>query len=121
MMLDVEVGRSQKPDALTEDMVWIPGGTFRMGSDQHYPEEAPSHRVTVDGFWIDRAPVTNREFRRFVNETDHVTFAEIAPDPKDYPGALPHKLKAASLVFDPPKHPVDLRDWSQWWNFKLSA
>ena len=48
-------------------MIWIPGGTFRMGSDQHYPEEAPVHRVTVDGFWIDRTPVTNREFDKFVN------------------------------------------------------
>ena len=44
-------------------MVWISGGTFRMGSDKHYPEEAPVHRVTVDGFWIDRTPVTNRQFR----------------------------------------------------------
>jgi sulfatase modifying factor 1 len=43
-------------------MVWIPGGTFRMGSDKHYPEEAPSHRVTVSGFWMDRTPVTNRDF-----------------------------------------------------------
>ena len=31
------------------DMVWIPGGTFRMGSDKHYAEEAPVHSVTVDG------------------------------------------------------------------------
>ena len=89
-------------------MVWIPGGTFRMGSDRHYPEEAPVHRVTVDAFWIDRTPVTNREFREFVRATGYVTFAEIAPDPKDYPGALPHMLKAGSLVFNPPKHPVDI-------------
>ena len=53
-----------------------------MGSDQHYPEEAPVHRVTVDGFWIDRTPVTNRQFKEFVNATGHVTFAEIAPDPE---------------------------------------
>ena len=102
-------------------MIWIPGGTFRMGSDSHYLEEAPVHRVTVSGFWIDRTPVTNRDFRKFVNETGYITFAEIAPNPKDYPGALPGKLKAASLVFTPPKHPVDLRDWSQWWNFKAGA
>ena len=82
-------------------MILIPGGTFRMGSDKHYPEEAPVHRVTVDAFWIDRTPVTNREFRKFVNATGYVTFAEIAPDPKDYPGALPHMLKAGSLVFTP--------------------
>jgi formylglycine-generating enzyme len=47
------------------DMVFIPGGTFRMGSDKHYPEEAPIHRVTVDGFWMDRHPVTNRQFKEF--------------------------------------------------------
>jgi formylglycine-generating enzyme required for sulfatase activity len=102
-------------------MIAIPGGTFRMGSDKHYPEEAPAHRVTVDGFLIDRTPVTNREFRRFVNATRHVTVAEMKPDPKDYPGALPERLKAASLVFMPPKHAVDLSDWSQWWNFKPGA
>ena len=102
-------------------MAHIPGGVFRMGSDRHYPEEAPSHLVKVDGFWIDRTPVTNREFRKFVNATGYVTFAEIAPDAKDYPGALPHMLKAGSLVFTPPKFAVDLSDWSQWWNFKFGA
>jgi formylglycine-generating enzyme len=102
-------------------MVFIPGGTFRMGSDHHYQEEAPAHRVTVGGFWIDRTPVTNRQFRRFINETGHLTSAEIAPDPKDYPGALPHMLKAGSLVFVPPQHQVDLRDWSQWWRFTFGA
>jgi formylglycine-generating enzyme required for sulfatase activity len=102
-------------------MIFIPGGTFRMGSDKHYPEEAPVHRVTVDSFWIDQTPVTNRDFRKFVNATGYVTFAEIRPNPRDYPGALPHMLKAGSLVFAPPKKPVDLSDWSQWWTFKFGA
>jgi formylglycine-generating enzyme len=102
-------------------MVWIPGGTFRMGSDRHYPEEAPVHRVTVDGFWIDRTPVTNRDFRKFVTATGYVTYAQIAPDPRDYPGALPDMLRAGSLVFTPLGHAVDLGDWSQWWTFKFGA
>jgi formylglycine-generating enzyme required for sulfatase activity len=103
-------------------MVWIAGGTFRMGSDQHYPEEAPAHRVHVDGFWMDRTPVTNRQFRTFVAATGHVTSAERTPDPKDYPGALPHMLKAGSLIFAPPKRGVvDLSDWSQWWRFQFGA
>jgi sulfatase modifying factor 1 len=102
-------------------MIRISGGTFRMGSDHHYPEEAPSHRVTVDGFWMDATPVTNAQFRAFVEATGHVTFAEIAPDPKDYPHALPEMLRPGSLVFNPPMHPVDLHDWSQWWEFKLGA
>ena len=106
---------------LPADMIFIPGGAFRMGSDRHYPEEAPVHSVVVDGFWIDVTPVTNRQFKKFVRATGHVTFAEKAPHPKDYPGALPHMLHAASLVFTPPPHAVDLRDWSQWWNFMKGA
>jgi sulfatase modifying factor 1 len=108
---------SREPDA----MVFIKGGTFRMGSDKHYPEEAPAHNVTVSGFFLDPTPVTNAQFRKFVEATGHVTFAEIAPDAKDYPGALPHMLKAGSLVFTRPQGAVDLRDWSQWWNFTFGA
>jgi formylglycine-generating enzyme required for sulfatase activity len=102
-------------------MIRIPGGTFRMGSDVHYPEEAPVHRVTVDGFWMDRTPVTNRQFKAFVRATGHITFAEIPPDHQNYPGALPEMLYAGSLVFTPPHRPVDLRDWSQWWQFMKGA
>ena len=109
------------PAASRDDMIFVPGGTFRMGSDKHYPEEAPVHRVTVGGFWIDRTPVTNRQFKAFVRATGHKTFAELPPDPKDYPGALPHMLFAGSLVFTPPDRPVDLRDWSQWWQFTKGA
>ncbi len=106
---------------ISDAMIRIPGGTFRMGSDKHYPEEAPVHRVTVDPFFIDRTPVTNREFRKFVDATGYVTFAEVRPRAEDYPGAIPHMLRAGSLVFTPPDHPVDTRDWSQWWNFKFGA
>jgi len=102
-------------------MIWIPGGTFHMGSDKHYAEEAPVHRASVNGFWIDRMPVTNRQFKEFVRATDHVTFAEIAPDPEDYPGALPHMLYAGSLVFTPPGRPVDLKNWDEWWVFLKGA
>ncbi len=57
-----------------------------MGSDVHYPEEAPAHAVTVDGFWMDETTVTNAEFRRFVEATGHVTSAERPANPDDYPG-----------------------------------
>src|SRR5450755_3507100 len=103
------------------DVVWIPGGTFRMGSDKHYPEEAPVHTVRVNGLWIDRTPVTNRQFRAFVDATNYVTFAEIVPDAKDYPGALPRMLKAGSLVFSPAAQVINLTDWSQWWQFMFGA
>ena len=103
------------------DMNWVSGGTFTMGSDQHYPEERPAHRVTVDGFWMDRTPVTNERFTRFVESTGHVTSAEIPPNPDDYPGALPDMLYAGSLVFVRPAKPVDLRDIRHWWHFMRGA
>ena len=85
-------------------MIWIPGGTFRMGSDEHYPEEAPAHQVSVDGFWIDQTAVTNRQFARFAAKTGYMTAAEQPPDPTDYPGAKPELLVAASSVFVSPGH-----------------
>ncbi len=97
------------------NMIFLPGGTFRMGSDRHYVEEAPVHRVSVDGFWIDRTPVTNRQFKDFVRATGHKTFAELVPDPRRYPGSRPDMLFAGSLVFTPPNHAVDLRYWGEWW------
>ena len=98
-----------------DGMVWVPGGTFLMGSDRHYPEEAPARPATVGGFWIDSGPVTNAEFARFVRKTGHVTAAEIAPDPADYPGARPDLLVPFSAVFIPPRRQVSLADPHNWW------
>jgi formylglycine-generating enzyme required for sulfatase activity len=92
-----------------------------MGSDRHYPEERPVHRVALDGFWIDRHPVTNAEFAQFVADTGHVTSAEIVPNAGDYPGALPDMLFAGSLVFTQPDTPVDRRDFHNWWRFVRGA
>jgi formylglycine-generating enzyme required for sulfatase activity len=103
------------------DMAWIPGGTFKMGSDHHYPEEAPAHSVSVRGFWMDRHAVTNEQFRRFVDATGHVTLAERPPDPADYPGADPDMLGAASVVFRKSRRPVDLRDSRNWWAYVRGA
>jgi formylglycine-generating enzyme required for sulfatase activity len=103
------------------EMVWIPSATYKMGSDRHYPEERPSHRVSVDGFWIDKYPVTNERFARFIEATGHTTFAEIPPDPAQYPGALPHMLYAGSLVFVRPDGPVDRRNLGNWWTFMPGA
>jgi formylglycine-generating enzyme required for sulfatase activity len=118
-----ETLRGAESGAQSQDrnMVWIPAGTFRMGSDRHYAEEAPVQSVTVDGFWIDRVPVTNADFLQFVRATGYVTFAEIAPLAADYPGSLPHMLRAGSLVFTPPNHAVDLNCWGDWWQFRFGA
>jgi formylglycine-generating enzyme required for sulfatase activity len=103
------------------DMVWIPSATYQMGSAKHYPEERPVHRVSVDGFWIDRYPVTNERFARFIETTGHLTFAEIPPDPAQYPGALPDMLYAGSLVFVKPPGPVDRSNFANWWTFLKGA
>src|SRR3954471_21590821 len=104
-----------------ENMVWIPGGTFLMGSDRHYPEEGPTHRVTVAGFWMDRYTVTNARFERFVRETQYTTLAERQPDPRQYPGARPEFMHPGSLVFVRPPHAVSLHSVSNWWHFVRGA
>ncbi len=106
---------------LTDRMIAVPGGTFAMGSEAFYPEEAPVRRVRVDTFRIDAVPVTNTEFADFVAATGHVTLAEMAPDPKDYPGMLPELGQPGSLVFDPPPGPVSLTGGPVWWHFRLGA
>jgi formylglycine-generating enzyme required for sulfatase activity len=102
-------------------MVWIPGGAFLMGSNDHYPEEAPVREASVAGFWMDEHPVTNREFTRFVRETGHVTFAERPPRAEQYPGAKPDLLVPGSAVFKRTAGPVDLRDAYNWWNWVPGA
>jgi len=99
----------------------IEGGTFTMGSTAFYPEEAPLRRVNVDSFWIDETPVTNAQFAAFVAATGYVTVAEIAPDPKDYPGMLPGMNRAGSLVFQKTAGPVDMADAGHWWHFTFGA
>ena len=86
----------------TNDMVWIPGGTFSMGSDGGQTDEMPIHQVAVDGFWMDKTEVTNEQFEKFVNATHYATIAERKPDPKDFPGVPPENLVPGSIVFAPP-------------------
>lgn len=104
-----------------DGMVLVEGLTFLMGSDAHYPEEKPAHRVAVDSFHIDETTVTNEQFRRFVEETDYLTVAERPVDPANYPGVPPEKLVPSSLVFTPPQRPVDLRDFRNWWSYLAGA
>jgi formylglycine-generating enzyme len=103
------------------EMVWIPGRKYLMGSDSHYKEERPAHAVIVDGFWIDRDPVSNARFAEFVAATGHVTLAEIPPAAADYPGAIPALLRAGSLVFAKTKGPVSMRDNAAWWRWIFGA
>ena len=106
---------------LAGSMIALSGGTFLMGSDRHYPEEAPAHRVSVSPFQIDATPVTNAQFRAFVAATGHVTQAEIAPRAEDYPGAQPDMLKPGSLTFRPPAGQVSLNQPLSWWDFTFGA
>lgn len=99
----------------------LSGGVFAMGSECFYPEERPRRRVRVDAFWIDEAPVTNRQFAAFVAATGYRTFAETAPDPADYPGMPPEMARAGSLVFERPFARVDLSSFGEWWKFRFGA
>jgi sulfatase modifying factor 1 len=102
-------------------LLWIPGGSFLMGSDRHYAEEAPAHKVAVDGFWMDRCTVTNREFQRFIEATGYVTLAERPANAVDYPGAQPDLLVPSSVVFKKAPRGTGLGDHSRWWVYMAGA
>ena len=114
-----------------DGMVWIAGGTFKMGAvnNEGRRDEYPQHEVKVDGFWMDVTEVTNAQFKKFVDATGYKTTAEKTPDwselKKQLPPGTPKPhdslLVASSLVFTPPTHPVPLNDASQWWSWKKGA
>jgi formylglycine-generating enzyme len=112
---------SETTSAGHPDMIWVAGGTFLMGSNAFYREERPVRPETVQGFWLDRYPVTNAEFRRFVDATGYVTLCERPPDPAMYPEADPALLVPGSAVFRKPSGPVSLRDSRAWWEYVPGA
>jgi len=110
------------PSPAPEAMAWIPGGEFQMGSDEPmFGDARPTHRVYVDGFWMDKTEVTNAQFERFVKATGYVTIAERTPRAEDFPGAPPENLVAGSIVFAAPAGPVPLNDHFQWWTYSKGA
>jgi sulfatase modifying factor 1 len=108
-------------------MVWIPGGTFTMGSDDESSRqnERPPHRVRVDGFWLDKTTVTNAQFAEFVKATGYVTTAERAPTWEELKKQLPpgapkpddSVFVPGSMVFTPSSGPVDRADMRNFWRW----
>lgn len=102
-------------------MVFVPGGTFSMGSDKQRPEERFSHIVKVDGFWIDQHEVTNAQFEKFVKATGYVTLAERGVDPKTHPSMAADMIAPGSVVFIPPTQLSRGGDITQWWQYVKGA
>ncbi len=123
---DAGDGESQPAEKIA-GMVWIPGGTFIMGTDEPdtYDHERPAHQVQVAGFWMDETEVTNEQYQNFVAATGYITLAERKPQWEDLRKQTPpgtarppdSLLVAGALVFNPPKEPVMLNDYSQWWRW----
>ena len=102
-------------------MISLPAGQFWMGSDAHYPEEAPARLVEVAAFRLDATPVTNAQFAQFVADTGYVSFAERAPNAEDYPGILPDMLEAGSIVFQKPHNQGQPIGPESWWHYVKGA
>src|SRR5690606_3534791 len=114
--------REVSSEVSTEGMVWIPGGSFMMGTnDPEFPDANPVHPVTVDGFWMDQHEVTNAQFAEFVEATGYVTVAERELNPADFPGVPKDMLVPGSAVFSPPDHRVSLDNPLQWWRYVPGA
>jgi formylglycine-generating enzyme required for sulfatase activity len=108
-------------DPTTTGMIWVPGGSFVMGSDKFYPEERPLRRVSVTGYWIDQHEVTNAEFAQFVAATGYKTVAERGLDPKLYPEVPEELRKPGSMVFFEPDPKARVRDITDWWRYVPGA
>lgn len=104
--------------APSPEMQWLSGGSFLMGSDYHYPDEAPAHAVSVDGFWIDRYAVTNQDFACFVAATGYVTLAERPPQ---IDGLALTEAMPGSLVFQQLAPKIGAADFTQWWAYVPGA
>ena len=105
-------------DSASTKMVWVPGGSFQMGTnDPAFPDAQPVHSVTVNGFWIDEHEVTNAEFEQFVQATGYSTIAERPLDPKDFPNVPVESLVPGSGVFTLTAQPVSLDNPMQWWKY----
>ena len=116
------LSKKRGQNSLPEGMIWIPGGTFWMGcEDCGMPDALPVHHVTVDGFWMDVAPVTNEQFAKFVQATGYVTVAERTPEAKDFPDAPPENLVPGAAVFSPPDHDVPFDNYYEWWSYVKGA
>ena len=120
-MLDTQEFDEERKAFKKENMVLIDGGTFMMGSDKFYPEEKPAHKVTVDGFWIDKYPVTNKAYSEFVSATNYVTVAERPLSPDEFPTVAKDDLVPGSMVFEKRNEAVDLKDYTNWWRWTKGA
>ncbi len=121
-VVPTEVLDPAPPGPAPKGMAWIPPGRFAMGSDyEPFGDARPIHPVELDGFWIDRTPVTNAQFAQFAGEARYVTVAERRPDPRDFPGVPPEALVPGAIVFSPPDEPVSLDDPSAWWRYVAGA
>jgi formylglycine-generating enzyme len=116
------VNNAPAPGPAPEGMIWIPGGTFWMGCDTcGMPDASPAHLVAVDGFWMDKTPITNAQFEKFVKATGYKTVAESEPDPENFPGAPADKLVPGSAVFTPPSQNVSRDAPLAWWRYVPGA
>ena len=102
-------------------MVFVPGGSFIMGSDRERPEERFSHPVKVEGFWIDQHEVTNAEFAKFVEATGYKTLAERGIDPKTHPEMSGDVLEPGSVLFVQPTKVDRGGKLTQWWQYVKGA
>jgi formylglycine-generating enzyme len=118
-----KINDAKPKDAPPPGMAFIPGGSFWMGCTgcPEMPDAHPIHPVSVDAFWMDETPVTNRQFEAFVKATGYKTVAERPLKPEDFPGVPKEELQPGSIVFTQPARDVPLRDPRAWWSYVKGA
>ncbi len=116
-----EAKASPTDNTCPEGMVFIPGGTFNMGSDAHYPSERSAQDITVNSFCMDKYEITNAKFAQFVKETGYITVAERPLSKEQFPDLSDDGRKPGSLVFQMAKPGAKKIGYLSWWKWTPGA
>lgn len=122
LLLNAPTSWAETTVSCPEGMTYVPGGTFRMGSDnQKFIEEKAVDDVTVDSFCIDTYEITNSQFAQFVKETGYQTIAERPLSKEQFPNLPDEQRKPGSLVFQPPAEGIERVAYLSWWHWVTGA
>ena len=120
--IPVGINQQAAPEPAPAGMAFIPGGTFWMGCpDCNMPDALPQHAVALNAFWMDKTPVTNAQFEKFVKATGYKTVAEVIPTAAEFPDAPKEMLVAGSACFTPPTQRISLDNPLAWWEYRKGA
>jgi len=110
-------------------MVSIPAGTLEIKNPKNSQQGSATKQVKISAFLMEETEVTNAQFSKFIQETNYKTVAERALTDEELITFYGQNVDLSNdslrlpgaLVFKPSNGPVNLKDYNQWWEWKIGA